>query len=189
MMSKALSLDLRTRVVAAVTAGASHRVVAERFGVSTASVSRWRSLSRRQGTPRPGPLGGDRRSARIEAHAPAILGMLDAVPDITIQELRHKLAETGLAFGYGTIQRFLIRHDMTRKKTGHAAEQDRPDVLTMRRAWFEGQTDLDPARLVFIGETWAKTNMTRTHGRCRRGERLRMGARMGIGTRPQSSVR
>ena len=59
----------------------------------------------------------------------------------------------------------------------------------MRRAWFEGQTDLDPARLVFIGETWAKTNMTRTHGRCRRGERLRMGARMGIGTRPQSSVR
>ena len=29
---------------------------------------------------------------------------------------------------------------------------------------------------MFIDETWAKTNMTRTHGRCRRGERLRMGA-------------
>jgi transposase len=28
---------------------------------------------------------------------------------------------------------------------------------------------------VFIDETWAKTNMARTHGRCRRGERLRMG--------------
>jgi transposase len=27
-------------------------------------------------------------------------------------------------------------------------------------------------RLVFIDETWAKTNMTRTHGRCRRGQRL-----------------
>jgi transposase len=26
---------------------------------------------------------------------------------------------------------------------------------------------------VFIDETWAKTNMTRTHGWCRRGERLR----------------
>jgi transposase len=26
--------------------------------------------------------------------------------------------------------------------------------------------------LVFIDETWAKTNMTRTHGRCPRGERL-----------------
>jgi transposase len=28
---------------------------------------------------------------------------------------------------------------------------------------------------VFIDETWAKTNMARTHGRCRRGLRLRMG--------------
>ncbi len=34
-------------------------------------------------------------------------------------------------------------------------------------------------RLVFIDETWTKTNMTRTHGRCRRGERLRMGAAHG----------
>lgn len=31
---------------------------------------------------------------------------------------------------------------------------------------------LDPARLVFIDETWAKTNMTRTHGWWPRGEAL-----------------
>jgi transposase len=31
---------------------------------------------------------------------------------------------------------------------------------------------LDPAKLVFIDETWAKTNMTRTHGYAPRGERL-----------------
>jgi transposase len=31
---------------------------------------------------------------------------------------------------------------------------------------------LDPARLVFIDETWAKTNMTRTHGYAPRGARL-----------------
>jgi len=30
-------------------------------------------------------------------------------------------------------------------------------------------------RLVFIDETWASTNMARRHGRCRRGERLRVG--------------
>lgn len=29
---------------------------------------------------------------------------------------------------------------------------------------------------MFIDETWAKTNMARTHGRCPRGQRLRMGA-------------
>ena len=60
------------------------------------------------------------------------------------------------------------------KKTAHAAEQERADVLTRRQAWFDGQTDLDPERLVFIDETWASTNMARTHGRCPRGERLRM---------------
>jgi len=31
---------------------------------------------------------------------------------------------------------------------------------------------LDPARLVFIDETWAKTNMARTHGYAPKGERL-----------------
>jgi len=25
--------------------------------------------------------------------------------------------------------------------------------------WYDGQSDLDPDRLVFIDETWAKTNM------------------------------
>jgi transposase len=60
------------------------------------------------------------------------------------------------------------------KKTAHAGEQDRPDVLKRRRAWFDGQPDLDPARLIFIDETWASTNMARTHGRAPRGERLRM---------------
>jgi transposase len=61
------------------------------------------------------------------------------------------------------------------KKTAHASEQDRPDILKRREAWFEGQLDLDPERLVFIDETWASTNMARRHGRSRRGERLRMG--------------
>jgi transposase len=31
---------------------------------------------------------------------------------------------------------------------------------------------VDPARLIFIDETWAKTNMTRRHGRAPRGQRL-----------------
>jgi transposase len=48
-------------------------------------------------------------------------------------------------------------------------------VLKQREDWFEGQLDLDPDRLVFIDETWASTNMARTHGRCLRGERLRAG--------------
>src|ERR671913_1612365 len=61
------------------------------------------------------------------------------------------------------------------KKTAHAAEQDRPDVRAAREAWFEGQLDLDPARLVFIDETGTSTKMARLYGRCARGQRLRVG--------------
>lgn len=43
----------------------------------------------------------------------------------------------------------------------------------MKRAdWLASQPSLDIRRLVFLDETWAKTNMTRTHGRCRKGRRL-----------------
>jgi transposase len=45
-------------------------------------------------------------------------------------------------------------------------------VARKRARWRRHQGKLDPSRLVFIDETWAKTNMTRTHGRCPRGARL-----------------
>ena len=103
----------------------------------------------------------------------------------SVEELRRLLAERRLDFGYGTIQRFLVRHGMTRKKkTGHASEQDRPGALERRQAWRESQTALDPARLVFIDETWAKTNMARTHDRALKGRRLRMGQPHGHCTSP-----
>ena len=68
-MSKALSVDLRDRVVTAIEGGLSCRQAALRFGVSASSAIRWRMLARTKGDVRPGPLGGDRRSGRIEAHA------------------------------------------------------------------------------------------------------------------------
>jgi transposase len=63
--------------------------------------------------------------------------------------------------------------DHVQKKTAHASEQQRPDVLVRRRAWFEGQLDLDPERLIFIDETGASTKMARLRGRAPRGERCR----------------
>jgi Transposase and inactivated derivatives len=124
-MSKALSLDLRIRVLAAVASGFSHRQAAERFGVSAASVSRWRAREREQGAPLPKALGGDRRSGRIDACKALILSLLEETPDLTIEELRQALSARGHRFGFGTIQRFL---------TLHATEQDRPDILKQRRS-------------------------------------------------------
>ena len=48
----------------------------------------------------------------------------------------------------------------------------RADVAEARRLWRELQSKLDVSRLIFLDETWAKTNMTRLHGRSPRGERL-----------------
>lgn len=53
-----------------------------------------------------------------------------------------------------------------------ATEQDRPDVARRRVRWKKYQQRIDPARLVFIDETWAKTNMAPLRGWCRRGQPL-----------------
>ena len=41
-----------------------------------------------------------------------------------------------------------------------------------RAEWKENQRTLDPARLVFIDETWASTNMARRYGRAPKADRL-----------------
>ena len=119
-MSKALSVDLRERVVAAVAAGASCRAAAARFGVSAASAIRWWALERETGSVAPKALGGDRRSERIEAHASLILGLVARTSDITLKEIRVGLAKAGVPVGIGTLWRFFERRRMTWEKRRRA---------------------------------------------------------------------
>jgi transposase len=58
------------------------------------------------------------------------------------------------------------------KKTALASEQQRPDVARRRAQWRTYQLRINPHRLVFIDETWAKTNMAPVRGWSARGERL-----------------
>jgi transposase len=58
------------------------------------------------------------------------------------------------------------------KKSIRASEQTRADIAAARDAWTRLQRQLTPERLVFLDETWTKTNMTPLWGRSRRGERL-----------------
>jgi len=116
-MSKALSVDLRVRVLQAVAAGASHRAAADRFGVSAASVSRWRMREREQGAPRPLALGGDRRSIAIESQAETIMAIVAADRDITLAEIKAALAERKIAASVAGLWRFFRRHGITLKKS------------------------------------------------------------------------
>lgn len=69
----ALSNDFRRRVVEAVVEdGLSRHAAAERFAVSVASAVRWVKRYESTGEISPSPLGGDRRSGRVEARAAII---------------------------------------------------------------------------------------------------------------------
>ena len=114
-----------------------------------------------------------------DAHA-GLKAAIARVFEATWQRCRVHWIRNALAHvpkGQHTVVAAAIRQAFNQpdKKTAHASEQDRPDILKRRQVWFEAQPDLDPERLVFIDETWAKTNMARTHGRAPRGQRLRVG--------------
>jgi transposase len=170
-MARAYSLDLRERVVAAVAAGESCRKVATVFQVSVASVVKWSQRSRATGSAAARPMGGNRPYA-LAGERDWLLGRLADQPDVTLRALVADLAARGIKVSYYAVWHFFEHEGISFKKSLHASEQDRPDVARRRAQWKRYQSRLDPARLVFIDETWAKTNMTRTHGRSRRGERL-----------------
>ena len=52
------------------------------------------------------------------------------------------------------------------------AEQDRPDIARKRQRWKAHQHRVDPRRLVFLDETWVKTNMAPLRGWGPKGKRL-----------------
>ena len=148
--------DLRRRVVEAVTGGLSTRGAAARFRVAPSTAIHWHRRWRETGSIEP-DRQGQPPGSKLDAHE-AFIGSggadqgYDAGRDW--QKLRQARADA-------------------QKKTGHASEQQRPDVLARRRLWFEGQAGLAPERLIFIDETGASTKMARLRGWSRKGERCR----------------
>ncbi|WP_442855258.1 IS630 family transposase [Bosea sp. PAMC 26642] len=169
-----MSDDLRGRVLKASTDGLSARQTAARFGVGISTAIRWIARARIGVTT--AQLQGRRRVSRLDAHEAFIVGLIDERKDITLNEMMARLAaDRAVAIGHSALSAWLRAHGWTFKKTAHALEQDRPDVLKRRQDWFEAQPDLDPERLVFIDQTGLSTNMARLRGRALRGERCRAG--------------
>jgi transposase len=114
----ALSDDLRERVVKAVVEeGFSRNAAARRFGVGVASAVRWVARFAATGNVSASPMGGDRRSQRIEAHCDYLLGLNRRQPDMTLLEIQARLiANCGERFSYSVIWRFFHRHGISYKK-------------------------------------------------------------------------
>jgi transposase len=160
---QAYSKEFRREVLAACDAGGRTRAVAEQFGVSEAWVRRIKQERRETG--KSAPATTRRRTSKWAAEADRIR----AAPDLTLDELKARL-QTSLS--RTTLCRALQQLKLTLKKVLRASEQQRPDVAARRSQWRVWQCGLDPARLVFLDETWVTTNTTRPRGRAPKGERL-----------------
>jgi transposase len=104
-MVKPLSMDLRERELACIGSGVSGRQAAERFGVSAASVSRWRVREREQGDAEPRAQGGDRKSHRIDSHRATIMALLKVLAE-TRSDIWCLVERSG--FGVGCDQAAII---------------------------------------------------------------------------------
>ena len=114
-MVRSYSLDLHDRVVGAVCSGQSCRTVAERFGVSVASVVKWSQRFRTTGSAAAKAMGG-RRSWVLEAEREWLLGRLRDEPEITLRALAHELARRGIVVSHVSVWNLLRRERQSFKK-------------------------------------------------------------------------
>lgn len=114
-MTRALSNDLRERVVSATLAGESCRSVAERFGVAVSSVVKWSQRHRTTGSVAPGKMGGHRKRV-LEPHRAFIVERLKQMPHLTLHGLQADLAVRGVKVSHTAVWLFLRREGLRFKK-------------------------------------------------------------------------
>jgi transposase len=121
-MTRPYSVDLRERVVRAVEAGLSRRAAARRFEVSVSFVIKLMRRWRLEGTVEPERYGGWKRPI-LAAHAERVHDLLRDEPDLTIAELRSRLAAEAIHVSPAAISRFLTAEGLTRKKEDAACSR------------------------------------------------------------------
>ena len=114
-MARALSNDLRERVVAAVRGGESCRAVALRFGVAVSSVVKWSQRYRATGSVAPGKMGGHRKRV-LEPHRDFIKERISQTPHLTLHRLKDELAARGIKVSHNAVWMFLRREGLRFKK-------------------------------------------------------------------------
>ena len=115
-MGRALSLDLRTRIAAAVARGEPVRAVAARFQVSASSAVRLGQKLRSGADLAPAKRGGPRPSPITAAVADWLRRRLSEKPDLTMRALAAELRERGTPVTHDTVWRFVRRDGLTVKK-------------------------------------------------------------------------
>jgi transposase len=116
-MGKPHPIELRTRVQAEIDAGESRRTAAEQFRVSASFAVKLAARVARTGSVEPGRQGRPPGGGKLAPHLEALIGWVEAEPDMTMPELAGKLlAEKGVAAHPASLSRVLIRAGFSFKK-------------------------------------------------------------------------
>jgi transposase len=113
-MARALSEDLRSRVLAASADGMSARSAAARFGIGISTAIAW-IASARQGQLTP-VKQGRRGGSRLDVHEVFIVGMIEEAKDITLNEMVLRLEEKSVSIGRSALDVWLRKRGWTFKK-------------------------------------------------------------------------
>jgi transposase len=113
---KAYSLDLRTRVLAAIDGGMSRADAVHTFQVSLGSIKRWLRMRQRCGSLAPKPRKG--KTASISAtQLPTLRFQLDQFPDASLAEHAQRWnADHATTLSQWTLGRAIRRLGWSRKK-------------------------------------------------------------------------
>ena len=116
-MPRPLSNDLRERIVRAVQGGISRNAAAEKFEVSISSAIRVMQLWNSTGSWLPLKMGGHQKHI-LAPHEEEVNRILKEKPDITVAEMRVRLAKLKIRASESAITRFLIHIGQSYKKNG-----------------------------------------------------------------------
>jgi transposase len=113
-MPRAYSADMRERVIARVESGGSRREAAEHYEVSASTAVIWVKCFRQTGRCAAKPRGGS--SSPLERHATFLLALIEAQPDLTLDEVVSAMRKRRIAGSRTAVWRFFQRHKITFKK-------------------------------------------------------------------------
>ena len=117
-MPASYSVDLRTKIVEARDKGRSLEKLAADFGVSVGFVTATLRLRRETGSVAPRPRGGGRRPLLDADGKAALVEMVEADPDATLEEVRARILDRlGISMSLSAICRTLGKLDLARKKS------------------------------------------------------------------------
>lgn len=114
-MARALSLDLRERVVAQVARGMTREEVGALNGIVSSTVTKWWNRARETGSPAAKPMGG-RRPLKLADAREWLLARVGEKPDLTLEALLGELEARGVVVCCDTLWRFLKREGISFKK-------------------------------------------------------------------------